>query len=104
MICTQKPSQTGKFRAVRAQILFWGKKSFLNVPSAYSPERYFSPQNNLCIPACREIIAGLGAYLVPGQKILPERTVCVQSRKIFFTPEQPLHPGLAQITVDNREK
>ena len=27
----------------------------------------------------------------------PERTVCVQSRKRFFTPEQPLHPGLAQI-------
>ena len=27
----------------------------------------------------------------------PECTVCVQSRKIFFTPEQPLHPDLAQI-------
>ena len=27
-------------------------------------------------------------------KNLPERTVCIQSRKIFFTPEQPLHPGL----------
>ena len=26
----------------------------------------------------------------------PERTVCVQSRKVFFTPEQPLHPGLTQ--------
>ena len=34
----------------------------------------------------------------------PERTVCVQSRKVFFTPEQPLHPDQAQITVDNREK
>ena len=44
-----------------------------------------------------KILVGPGAYLVPGQKILPERTVCVQSRKIFFTPEQPLHPGLAPI-------
>ena len=26
----------------------------------------------------------------------PERTVCVQSRKRFFTPEQPIHPGLSR--------
>ncbi len=37
-----------------------GTKTSLNVPSAYSPERYFSPRNNLCIPACRKIMAGLG--------------------------------------------
>ena len=26
----------------------------------------------------------------------PERTVCVQSRKRFFTPEQPIYPGLSR--------
>ena len=46
---------------------------------------------------CHEIRIGLSTYLVTGQKILLERIVCVQSRKIFFTPEQPLHPDLAQI-------
>ena len=74
--------------------MFQGKKSFLNVPSAYSPERYFLPRDNPSIPACRKIRIGPGTYLVPGQKILPERTICVQSGKIFSTPKQPLHPGL----------
>ena len=57
---------------------------------------HFSTRNNPSIPACREIIAGLGAYLVPGKKILPERTVCIQSGKLFFTPEEPIHPGLSR--------
>ena len=62
-------------------------KTSLNVPSAYSPEGIFP--------------LGITHSSWPAAKLnkkvfRPERTVCVQSRKRFFTPEQPIHPGLSR--------
>ena len=43
-----------------------------------------------------KILVGPGAYLVPTRKIIPGRILYIQPGKWFFTPEQPLHPGLTQ--------
>ena len=43
-----------------------------------------------------KFLVGPGAYLVPARKIIPGRILYTQPSKWFFTPEQPLHPGLTQ--------
>ena len=62
-----------------------GTKTSLNVPSAYSPESYFLPRNNLCIPACHEKISGDFPFWTASLDIIsePSRTKYSEEPELY---------------------